>query len=369
MSRKSIKTNKGVELSIIDYDDCLQTEMIAMKILNNEECSIIIESNGFNESNLNLYTTAIDGFLALDDAVFDQIKELLFKAYQDAKEYGAEGIEDIANVEDPDELLTELYMAEEAWVINHPYDQQSVCIKLEFECPWDLEHEICITFKNGVELEYFGTDSHFESDYEEMKSTSTSNIYFNPYKGKKPRPKPEISTKDQAIIDEQEAILTTAPIEIHIDEITLKRNKKGYEYRSAKLKLDVLFGKEVKLELDEYFIDDEKQADYLKAIQNLLVADKSVMLDAQDRIYKYYEESIIAWGWAEGEYEKIEQASDVWKHISFGDVIFSRNNTDNLIYASIESSCSWEEEHGLQIVIREGSTVNKVGPYDGHLTE
>ena len=60
MSRKSIKTNKGVELSIIDYDDCLQTEMIAMKILNDEECSIIIESNGFNESNLNLYTTAID---------------------------------------------------------------------------------------------------------------------------------------------------------------------------------------------------------------------------------------------------------------------------------------------------------------------
>jgi hypothetical protein len=30
--------------------------------------------------------------------------------------------------------------------------------------------------------------------------------------------------------------------------------------------------------------------------------------------------------------------------------------------------CDWEEEHGLQIVLRNGVRVNKVDGYDGHLT-
>lgn len=28
----------------------------------------------------------------------------------------------------------------------------------------------------------------------------------------------------------------------------------------------------------------------------------------------------------------------------------------------------WEEEHGLQLIVRDGRTVVKVGGYDGHLT-
>jgi hypothetical protein len=38
------------------------------------------------------------------------------------------------------------------------------------------------------------------------------------------------------------------------------------------------------------------------------------------------------------------------------------------MYVSIECECDWEPEHGLQIVLRDGRTVSKVGPYDGHLT-
>ncbi len=37
---------------------------------------------------------------------------------------------------------------------------------------------------------------------------------------------------------------------------------------------------------------------------------------------------------------------------------------------SLEScgSCDWEREHGLQIVFKQGLFVNKVGAFDGHLT-
>ena len=30
--------------------------------------------------------------------------------------------------------------------------------------------------------------------------------------------------------------------------------------------------------------------------------------------------------------------------------------------------CGWEEEHGLQLVLKNGLKVNKLGGYDGHLT-
>lgn len=31
-------------------------------------------------------------------------------------------------------------------------------------------------------------------------------------------------------------------------------------------------------------------------------------------------------------------------------------------------SCDWETEHGLQIVFKQGLKINKLGPFDGHLT-
>ena len=41
---------------------------------------------------------------------------------------------------------------------------------------------------------------------------------------------------------------------------------------------------------------------------------------------------------------------------------------DRAAYVSLECGCDWEEEHGLQIVFKEGLHVNMVGQYDGHLT-
>lgn len=37
-------------------------------------------------------------------------------------------------------------------------------------------------------------------------------------------------------------------------------------------------------------------------------------------------------------------------------------------YLSIEGEVSWEPEHGIQVVLAEGSRLCKVGPSDGHMT-
>ena len=41
---------------------------------------------------------------------------------------------------------------------------------------------------------------------------------------------------------------------------------------------------------------------------------------------------------------------------------------DGTCFVMIECDCDWEEEHGLQMVWRDGSALCKAGPYDGHMT-
>lgn len=52
----------------------------------------------------------------------------------------------------------------------------------------------------------------------------------------------------------------------------------------------------------------------------------------------------------------------------YGNISRRRTYRDKGIYISLECNCDWEEEHGLQIVFKNGLNVNKIGPYDGHLT-
>lgn len=69
-------------------------------------------------------------------------------------------------------------------------------------------------------------------------------------------------------------------------------------------------------------------------------------------------------------FKPIKKAAEVWKHVHFGGepVVSRRSYGDEGIYISLECNCDWEVEHGLQIVFKNGLVVNKVGPYDGHLT-
>ncbi len=45
-----------------------------------------------------------------------------------------------------------------------------------------------------------------------------------------------------------------------------------------------------------------------------------------------------------------------------------RGTGDKGVYVSLECGCDWEQEHGLQIVFKNGLKVNKVGPFNDWLT-
>jgi len=130
-----------------------------------------------------------------------------------------------------------------------------------------------------------------------------------------------------------------------------------------------LLNKKCQFVFDDY-ADDNNKEDYLAAINNFLSLKEDTLHSATSDLYEYYQDIVILCEPQPGEYTPIDEASTVWSHVQFGNQIMvsRRSDKDNLIYLSIESECSWEVEHGLQVVFKNGTSICKLGPYDGHVT-
>ncbi|MDN5505041.1 MAG: hypothetical protein L0H10_14685 [Comamonas sp.] len=139
--------------------------------------------------------------------------------------------------------------------------------------------------------------------------------------------------------------------------------------RSKPIAVNALGGDNYEFVLEEYE-EDESKEEFHEAIVNFLSIDESVLAKAQDYIYQYYKDIFVQLVPDDEWYVEIASPKDVWKHIQFGrtPMVSRRPYGDELIYISLECSCDWEREHGLQIVFKQGLYINKVGPFDGHLT-
>ncbi|WP_246615777.1 DUF6985 domain-containing protein [Aquimarina litoralis] len=70
------------------------------------------------------------------------------------------------------------------------------------------------------------------------------------------------------------------------------------------------------------------------------------------------------------EFLNIKNRSDIWKYISFNEIHVERRLwSDKDVYVSIKCNCNWEEEHGLQLVFRQGKMLTRISGIDGHITE
>lgn len=140
-------------------------------------------------------------------------------------------------------------------------------------------------------------------------------------------------------------------------------------YCSEPLPVNVLGGQSCRFVVVGYD-DDPKKEEFHTAIRDFLSIGESVLKEVEGHIFQYYKDCIEAWGPEEDEYEPISSATDVWQQIQLGDqpLVTRREYGDRGIYVSLSCGCDWEEEHGLQIVFKNGQRVNKIGPYDGHYT-
>lgn len=138
------------------------------------------------------------------------------------------------------------------------------------------------------------------------------------------------------------------------------------EHRSRPVKLP-LFDREVTIVLVG-FRDDSAPREFHDAVRNLLAQTRDTLLVASPDLHNYYSDMSQFLN-PEDELD-VDDPDGLWNHVRFGNEVYveRRHHGDRKLYVTIECGCDWEEEHGLQIVLREGLAVTKLGPYDGHLS-
>ncbi|PXY40982.1 hypothetical protein DMB65_10445 [Flavobacterium cheongpyeongense] len=66
----------------------------------------------------------------------------------------------------------------------------------------------------------------------------------------------------------------------------------------------------------------------------------------------------------------IQNKNEIWKFIQPTEVYVTRRPyKEQDIYVQIACECDWEQEHGLQLVFRQGKKLTRISDQDGHLTE
>lgn len=125
--------------------------------------------------------------------------------------------------------------------------------------------------------------------------------------------------------------------------------------------------REVRFVLFDYE-EDGNRSEFHDAIAEFLKLPPAVLLAANNDIFRYYRDTVRAVD--ADDMPVIESPYDVWSHIELHDnVSLSRRGYGDLkVYVTVETECDWEPEHGLVFNFREGKRINKLGPFDGHVT-
>jgi hypothetical protein len=133
--------------------------------------------------------------------------------------------------------------------------------------------------------------------------------------------------------------------------------------------IPVLGGQVCRIVVQDYD-EDPAQEDFHVAIRNFLALDKSALDAFSSYVFAYYKDHSEDAEPGDDWYVDIASPEQVWDHVQLGHepMVQRRAHGDKGIYISLECNCAWEPEHGLQIVFKNGLKVNKIGPYDGHLT-
>jgi hypothetical protein len=126
-----------------------------------------------------------------------------------------------------------------------------------------------------------------------------------------------------------------------------------------------------------YFDDKELKIGFVEAKHQpyLDSADKVlenfIGLNAVDRInnsgmvHNYYSET-MKYGYTEQ--LDIKTTSDIWNFITPTEIIIHVDENSDF-YLCVSCECKWEEEHGLQLVFKNGQTLTRASGHDGHFSD
>lgn len=118
---------------------------------------------------------------------------------------------------------------------------------------------------------------------------------------------------------------------------------------------------------DKTFIEE---AD--KALSNFLKLNSDDRKSISDLVYKNCIDFLnaVEFNEADDQLRNLNDRNEIWTFVYPTELFVTRRNRrDNDIYLSIDCDCEWEQEHGLQLVYRQGKKLTRISSRDGHLTE
>ncbi len=116
---------------------------------------------------------------------------------------------------------------------------------------------------------------------------------------------------------------------------------------------------------------DPAPTEFAAAVKNFLGLTLESRAEATPFVFKNYSDFVTLLNdGLDGEFDfVIDTPDDVWRHVQPSAIYVKRRfYGDKKIYVCITADCDWEEEHGLQIVYREGNQLSRVSDQDGHVT-
>jgi hypothetical protein len=120
-------------------------------------------------------------------------------------------------------------------------------------------------------------------------------------------------------------------------------------------------------EADIEFIVEADEA--LRSFLNLTMANRN---SYSEIVHKNCTDTLDELGYdtVSPELANLTNPNDIWRFVNpSGIYVTRRHRRDMNIYISVSCSCNWEEEHGLQLVFRQGKKMTRISGHDGHVTE
>lgn len=103
-----------------------------------------------------------------------------------------------------------------------------------------------------------------------------------------------------------------------------------------------------------------KEAD--EVLERFLKLSPSARLENSKLVHNYYSET-LKHGYCKN--LELNSISDIWNYVTPNEILIDWEDHGKF-YLQVSCGCAWEEEHGLQLIFKNGERLTRASGHDGH---